>query len=103
MLRNQYDARSAPPRALFSSARMRKLRLALGASSSSSRSPASSGSCVGWISRQRTEEALVRQAAEIAAHRQAQRAESPVTPSVTSVAAAPAPDSRTVDPHPPRD
>lgn len=47
------------------------------------------------ISRQRTEETLVRQAAEIAAHRQTQRAEIPVTPSVTPVAP-PAPDSPAV-------
>jgi outer membrane protein assembly factor BamB len=35
------------------------------------------------IERRRVEESLARQAAEIAAHRQAQRAETPVTPSVT--------------------
>jgi outer membrane protein assembly factor BamB len=54
---------------------------------------------VQWIERQRTEENLTRQAAEIAAHRQAQRAETPaslpVTPSVPATAAltaAPAPE-----------
>ena len=77
---------------------MRKLRLALGAILVLVALAGVIWVMVGWISRQRTEEALVRQAAEIAAHRQAQRAETPVTPSVTSVAAAPAPDSRTVTP-----
>jgi outer membrane protein assembly factor BamB len=48
---------------------------------------------VQWFSRKQTEESLARQAADIAAHRQAQRAEPPpVTPSVTPTAA-PALDS----------
>jgi outer membrane protein assembly factor BamB len=49
---------------------------------------------VGRIERRQTRERLARQAAEIAAHRQAQRAEPPVTPSVTpsvTPAAAPSP------------
>jgi outer membrane protein assembly factor BamB len=58
------------------------------------------------ISRQRTEERLARQAADIAAHRQAQRAETPATPPVAPVtppvttpvmpAAPPRPDSPAV-------
>lgn len=52
-----------------------------------------------WIERKRTEANLVQQAAQIAAHRQAQRAELPVTPSITppiAPAADPTPDSRAV-------
>ena len=55
-----------------------------------------------WISRKQTEESLARQAAEIAAHRQAQRAEPSVGPAVTpsvtapvAPTATPAPDSPT--------
>jgi outer membrane protein assembly factor BamB len=44
-----------------------------------------------WISRRQTEETLARQAAEIAAHRQAQRAETPATPGVAPPVAAPVP------------
>lgn len=46
-----------------------------------------------WISRKQTEENLARQAAEIATHRQAQRAEPPVTPPVT--ASGPSPSTAT--------
>ena len=49
-----------------------------------------------WFSRKQTQENLARQAAEIAAHRQAQRAETPVTPPVTpsvTPTATPAPES----------
>jgi outer membrane protein assembly factor BamB len=50
----------------------------------------------GWISRRQAEESLARQAAEIEAHRHAQRAEPPpVAPSVPS-SAAPTPDSPAV-------
>jgi outer membrane protein assembly factor BamB len=58
---------------------------------------------VQWSERQRTQESLARQAAEIAAHRQAQRAETAVTPPFTpsltppvTPTAAPAPDSPAV-------
>ncbi|MDQ3071214.1 MAG: PQQ-like beta-propeller repeat protein, partial [Acidobacteriota bacterium] len=53
----------------------------------------------GWISRKQTEEGLARQAAELSAHRQAQRAETPLTPGVRPSATpttAPAPDSPAV-------
>jgi outer membrane protein assembly factor BamB len=51
---------------------------------------------VNWMSRQQAKEELARQAEEIAAHREAQRAEPPpVTPSVTS-SAVPAPESPAV-------
>jgi hypothetical protein len=48
-----------------------------------------------FYERQQTNERLARQAAEIAAHRQAQRAETPVTPPVTPTPV-PAPDAPAV-------
>ena len=44
-----------------------------------------------WISKKQTEESLAKQAADIAAHRQAQQAETPAAPAVPQTAA-PAPD-----------
>lgn len=46
-----------------------------------------------WIQRKQTEKSLVQQAAQIEAHRQAQRAETPATPSATPTTVAPEPDT----------
>jgi hypothetical protein len=61
---------------------MRKLRLALVIVALLAMTGAGVWLAVNWMSRRQTEEALARQAEEIAAHRQAQRDEPPVTPPV---------------------